>query len=73
MFPDRVISRRADHNYPPRSCDFTAYDFFLCGHGQDKMYANSTASMQYLKDGIRKAIEDIGQRFGKGNFHEKKI
>ena len=28
-FPDRVISQRGDHNWPPRSCDLTPLDFFL--------------------------------------------
>ena len=55
-FPDRVISRRGDHNWPPRSCDF-----FLSGHVKDKVYANSPASIQDIKDRIREAIEDIGQ------------
>lgn len=60
-FPDRVISRRGDHNWPPRSCDLTPCDFFLWGHVKEKVYANSPASIQDLKDGIREAIEDIGQ------------
>ena len=60
-FPDRVISRRGDHNWPPRSCDLTPCDFFLWGHVKDKVYANSPASIQDLKDRIREAIEDIGQ------------
>ena len=29
-FPGRVISRRGDINWPPRSCDLTPIDFF-CG------------------------------------------
>ena len=38
-FPDRVISRRGDNNWPPRSCDLTPCDFFLWGHVKDKVYA----------------------------------
>ena len=34
-FPDRVISRRSDHNWPPRSCNLTPCDFFLWGHVKD--------------------------------------
>ena len=60
-FPDRVISRRSDQNWPPRSCDLIPCDFFLWGHVKDKVYANSPASIQDLKDRIREAIEDIGQ------------
>lgn len=58
-FPDRVISRRGDHNWPPRSCDLTPLDFFLWGHVKDKVYANAPQSIQDLKDGIREVIEDI--------------
>jgi len=43
-----------DHNWPPRSCDFV-----LWGYVKDKVYANSPASIQDLKDGFRGAIEDI--------------
>jgi hypothetical protein len=28
-FPDRVISRNGDQNWPPRSCDLTPCVFFL--------------------------------------------
>ena len=60
-FPDRVISRKGDHNWPPRSCDLTPCDFMLWGNVKDKVYANSPASIQNLNDRIREAIEDIGQ------------
>jgi len=50
-FPDRVISRRGDHNWPPRSYDLTLCDFFLWGHVKDKVYAIiSPSSIQALKD-----------------------
>jgi len=58
-FPNRVISLRGDHNWPPRSCDLTPLDFFLWGHVKDKVYANAPQSIQDLKDGIRQVIEDI--------------
>ncbi len=58
-FPDRVISRRGDHNWPPRSCDLIPLDYFLWGHVKDKVYANAPQSIQDLKDGIREVIEDI--------------
>ena len=57
----RVISRRDDHNYSARCCDLIPSDFFLYGIVKNKVFANSPASIQELKDGIRKAIEDIGQ------------
>lgn len=58
-FPGRVISRRGDRNWPPRSCDLTPLDFFLWGYMKDKVYANNPQTIQDLKDGIREVIEDI--------------
>ena len=59
-YPDRVIFRRGDHNYPPRSFDLTPCTFFLYCHVKDKIIDNSPASDEDLKDGIRKA-KGIGQ------------
>lgn len=59
--PGRAISRRSDHNWPPRSCDLTCCDSVLWGHLKEKVYANSSASIQDIKDEIREAIEHIGQ------------
>ncbi|XP_053969084.1 uncharacterized protein LOC128870448 [Anastrepha ludens] len=61
-FPGRVISRRGDHNWPPRSCDLKSRGFFFFwGHVKDKVYASSPGSIQDLKDGICEAIEGMGQ------------
>ena len=35
---------------------------------KDKVFAHSLASIQDLKDGIRRAIENMGQPFGTGKF-----
>ena len=32
IFPARVISRRGDTNWPPRTCDLTPLDFFVGLH-----------------------------------------
>ena len=40
MFLNRVISRNADFNWPPRSCDLTPVDFFLWGFLKSRVYAN---------------------------------
>lgn len=37
----------------------TPCDFFLWGHVKEKVLTNKSASIQYLKDGIREAIKDI--------------
>ena len=30
VFEDRIISRKADVVWPPRSCDLTPLDYYLC-------------------------------------------
>lgn len=58
-FPDRVIFRRGDPNWPPRSCDLTSSDFLLWGYVKGKVYANGPQSNQYVKNAVREVIEDI--------------
>jgi hypothetical protein len=60
-FPGRVISRRGDINWPPRSCDLTPLDFFLWGYVKDKVYANNPPTIEVLKDNIRAVIREIEQ------------
>jgi hypothetical protein len=55
-FLDRVISRKGDHNWPPRSCDLTPYDFFLWGFVKSHVYANKTQTIPELKAEIRRVI-----------------
>ena len=58
-FPDRVISRNGNYNWPPRSCELTSLDFFLWGYVKDKVYANAPQSIQELKENIRAVIDEI--------------
>ena len=46
LFPGRVVSRKGDFNWPPRSCDLTPLDFSLCGYVKNKMYADAPQSIQ---------------------------
>lgn len=39
-FGNRIISRRGNINWPPRSCDLTPLDYFLWGYVKAKVYAN---------------------------------
>lgn len=67
-FPDRVISWRVDHNWPPRSLDFTPCDFFLWN--RYVISCTTTAQRRWPdKDygGHRAAI----LQFGYAKFHEK--
>ena len=53
---DRIISRRADVVWPPRTCDLTPLDYYLCGAAKDKCYADKPDTIEALKDNIREAI-----------------
>lgn len=58
-FPQRVISRNSDFNWPPRSCDLTPLDFFLWGFLKSRVYANKPQTINDLKNNIQVAIREI--------------
>ena len=58
-FHGRVISRRGDVNWPPRSCDLTPLDFSLWGFLKGKVYANDPQTIPELKEEIRRTINEI--------------
>ena len=59
VFEDRIISRRTDVVWPPRSCDLTPLDYYLWGVVKDKCYADKPETIDALKDNIREAIGEI--------------
>ena len=59
VFEDRIISRRADVVWPPRSCDLTLLDYYLWVVVKDKSYADKPKTIDALKDNIREAIGEI--------------
>ena len=59
VLKDRIISRRADVVWPPRSCNSTPLDFYLRGAVKDKCYADKPETIVALKDNIREAIGEI--------------
>ena len=59
VFEDRIISRRGDVIWPPRSCDLTPLDYYLWGAVKDKCYADKPKTIDALKDNIREAIGEI--------------
>lgn len=59
MFPERLISKSGDYDWPPRSPDLSAPDFFLWGFLKGKVYANKPDSLQQLKANIREEIAKI--------------
>ena len=59
VFKDRIINRRADVVWPPRSCDQTPLDYYLYGTVKDKCYADKPETTDALKDYIREAVGEI--------------
>ena len=57
-FCTRIISKNAPVNWPPRSADLTAPDFFL-GEFVKSMYNEPVGSLEELKQRIRKTIREI--------------
>ncbi|GFU29635.1 transposable element Tc3 transposase [Trichonephila clavipes] len=56
---DRLISRFGPVNWPPRSCDLTALDYFLWGYVKSLVYADKPQTLDNLEDNIRLVIADI--------------
>ena len=59
VFEDRIISRRADVVWPPRSWDLIPLDYYLWGAVKDKCYADKSETINALKANIREAIGEI--------------
>ena len=59
MFPGRLISKFGDLNWPARSPDLSACDFFLWGYLKTKVFANPPHTLDELKDSIRRHIAEI--------------
>ena len=59
VFEDRIISRRANVVWPPRSCDFTPLDYYLWDAVKDKRYAEKPKTIDDLKDNIRESIGEV--------------
>ena len=59
VFEDRIISRKADVVWQPRSCDLTSLEYYLWGAARDMCYADKPETIDALKDNIREAIGEI--------------
>ena len=59
VFEDRIMSRKADVVWPPRSCDLTLLDYYLWGAVKDKCYTDKPETIDALKDNIHEAISEI--------------
>ncbi|GFX89030.1 mariner Mos1 transposase [Trichonephila clavipes] len=58
-FGDRLISRFGPVNWPPRSCDLTPLDYFLCGYVKSLVYADKPQRLDHLEDNICRVIAYI--------------
>ncbi|GFU18661.1 putative transposable element [Trichonephila clavipes] len=58
-FSDRLISRFGPVNWPPRSCDLTPLDYFLCGYVKSLVYVDKPQMLDHLEDNILCVIADI--------------
>lgn len=66
LFPGRVISNKddgrlnsGDFDWPPRSPDLTAPDFFLWGYLKSKVYVSKPRTLAQLRANIRREIRAI--------------
>jgi hypothetical protein len=59
MFPARVISRRRNIEWPARSPDLNACNFFLWGYLKSKLYEKKRRTTDDLKQNIRDKVAAI--------------
>lgn len=59
IFGQKLISKRGDINWPPRSPDLSPMDYFLWGYLKSKVYISNPGSIEELKENIRKEMQDI--------------
>ena len=53
------MSQDSDFEWPPRSPDLTASDFWPWGYLKDKVYVNKPRTIQELKSNIRQEILSV--------------
>ena len=58
-FENRIINRRPDVVWLPRSCDLTLLNYCLWATVEDKCYADKPKTIDALKNNIREAIGEI--------------
>lgn len=61
MFPNRLISKSGDVNWPTSSSDLNPSEFFLWDYLRAKVYSNQLESMEELKAKICHEIAEISQ------------
>lgn len=59
LFPNRLISRNGDIQWPPRSPDLSSCDYFLWGYLKSKVFENRPRTVQDLKFRIGQEVRAI--------------
>ena len=59
LFPGRVISRRGDIQWPPRSPDLSQLDFFFWGYLKERVYSDNPNTLDKLKQNNTQEIAAI--------------
>lgn len=62
IFPEKVISRRGDIEWPPRSPDLTPPDFFLWGYLKSVVYEDNPRNLAHLRRNIEEKISLISRQ-----------
>jgi hypothetical protein len=74
MFPARVISRRGNSEWPARSANLNACDFFLWGYLKSKVYEKKPRTTVDLKQNIKDEMGDVSPtllQWVMQNFHRR--
>ena len=58
-FSGKVVSKKGDVVWPPRSPDLAAPDFWLWGYLKDQVYRSPVHSLRQLKQRIREEVGSI--------------
>ncbi|XP_069359553.1 histone-lysine N-methyltransferase SETMAR-like [Maniola hyperantus] len=61
MFPEKLISRRGDIPWPPRSPDLSPADFFLWGYLKSRVYIDKPNTLRQLKEKIIEEMSAISR------------
>ncbi|KAK9874473.1 hypothetical protein WA026_002822 [Henosepilachna vigintioctopunctata] len=61
LFPNKVISRRCNINWPSRSPDLSPFDYFVWGYLKSKVYENKPTNLEQLKQTMRSEMAAISR------------
>ena len=71
-FPERLISRFGDFEWPARSPDLLPHYFFLWGHLKERVYRDNPQNLTKLKEAIDKEVTCFTSEVMKAVFDSMK-